>query len=402
MVAVDVTEHVRNRQVLEQANLERSALLAKLAEANSAKDEFLAMLGHELRNPLSPIVMALELMSRRGDTTTDREQQIIRRQVHHMVRLVDDLLDVSRITRGRIDLDIGVVEIDHVVAKAIEMVSPLLEQRGHTLRVDLEDGLRLEGDSVRLTQVVSNLLTNAARYTGDGGDIVVCGTREGEEHLCISVTDNGAGIAEELLPRIFELFFQGKRSLDRARGGLGIGLSLVRNIVELHGGTVEARSQGLGQGSKFIVRLPVRSRYEKTAVPAAVQTIATPAVVLRRRIMLVDDNVDAVDALGTLLELEGHEVKVYHHPVAALAAVERFRPEIAILDIGLPVMSGYELAEKIRSILGNEPCRLIALTGYGQDADRVRSTAVGFEQHFVKPVDPQRVVRVVNDCAEST
>ncbi|WP_250504787.1 ATP-binding protein, partial [Caballeronia sp. AZ7_KS35] len=297
-VAVDVTEHVRNRQVLENANLERSALLAKLAEANSAKDEFLAMLGHELRNPLSPIVMALELMRVRGDTTSEKEQQIIRRQVDHMVRLVDDLLDVSRITRGRIDLEITTVDIGHLISKAIEMVSPLFEERGQTLHVDLEDGLRLDGDPVRLTQVLSNLLSNAARYTGNGGNIAVTAIRENEDHLRISVADNGVGISEEVLPRIFELFFQGKRTLHRAKGGLGIGLSLVRSIVDLHRGTVEARSRGPGQGSEFIVRLPVRSHCENTVAPVAAQVIASPVVVRRRRIMLVDDNPDAVDALG--------------------------------------------------------------------------------------------------------
>jgi len=396
-VAVDVTEHVRNRQVLEHANLERSALLAKLAEANSAKDEFLAMLGHELRNPLSPIVMALELMRLRGDTATDKEQQIIRRQIDHMVRLVDDLLDVSRITRGRIDLEITTVDIGHVVTKAIEMVSPLFKERGHRLRVDLQDGLRLDGDPVRLTQVISNLLTNAARYTGNGGNIAVAAIKESEDHLRISVADNGAGIADEMLPRVFELFFQGKRTLHHAKGGLGIGLSLVRSIVELHRGTVEAKSRGLGQGSEFIVRLPVRSHYERTIVPVAAPVIASPKVVRRRRIMLVDDNPDAVDALGMLLELEGHQVAVFHDPVTALAAAERLKPEIAILDIGLPVMSGYQLASKLRSVLGDTPCRLIALTGYGQDADRARSKAAGFEQHLVKPVDPQRVVQLVAD-----
>jgi PAS domain S-box-containing protein len=398
-VAVDVTEHVRNRQVLEHANLERSALLAKLAEANSAKDEFLAMLGHELRNPLSPIVMALELMRVRGDTTTDKEQQIIKRQVDHMVRLVDDLLDVSRITRGRIDLQITTVDIGHVISKAIEMVSPLFKEREHRLSVDLEDGLRLEGDPVRLAQVVSNLLTNAARYTGNGGTIAVTAIRDSDDYLRISVTDNGAGIPQDVLPRIFDLFFQGKRTLHRAKGGLGIGLSLVRSIVELHRGTVEARSGGPGQGSEFVVRLPVRSHYEKMIVPSPAQAIASQVVVLKRRIMLVDDNPDAVDALGMLLELEGHQVAVFHDPVTALAAVPRLRPEIAILDIGLPVMSGYELAARIRSVLADAPCRLIALTGYGQDADRARSKAAGFEQHLVKPVDPQSVVQLVNDSA---
>lgn len=398
-VAVDVTEHVRNRQVLEHANLERSALLAKLAEANSAKDEFLAMLGHELRNPLSPIVMALELMRVRGDTTFEKEQQIIRRQVDHMVRLVDDLLDVSRIARGRIDLEITTVDIGHLISKAIEMVSPLFKERGQRLHVDLEDGLRLDGDPVRLTQVLSNLLSNAARYTGNGGNIAVTAIRENEDHLRISVADNGAGIAEEILPRIFDLFFQGKRTLHRAKGGLGIGLSLVRSIVELHRGTIEARSRGLGHGSEFIVRLPVRSHCEKTMVPVTAQVIASPVVVRRRRIMLVDDNPDAVDALGMLLELDGHQVAVFHDPVTALAAAYSLRPEIAILDIGLPVMSGYELAARIRSVLGDAPCSLIALTGYGQDADKARSKAAGFEQHFVKPVDPQSVVRLVNDSA---
>jgi PAS domain S-box-containing protein len=395
LVAVDVTEHVHNRKVLEQANLERSVLLARLAEANSAKDAFLAMLGHELRNPLSPIVMALELMRLRGDNSTAKEQQIIRRQVDHMVRLVDDLLDVSRITRGRIHLQISDVDISQVLAKAIEMASPLLEQRAHKLDVELAEGLRMEGDAVRLAQVFSNLLTNAARYTDNGGKILMSGSREGDETLRISVSDNGTGISEEALPRVFELFFQGERTMDGAKGGLGIGLSLVRNIVELHGGTVEARSRGPGCGSEFVVTLPVRCRSGKTTVPSAMQASAAPAVV-HRRIMLVDDNVDAVNTLGTLLELAGHHVRIFNDPVVALAAVDGFSPDIAILDIGLPVISGYELAERIRSILGDRPCQLIALTGYGQEADKVRSRAAGFEQHFVKPIDPEHVVRLVN------
>jgi PAS domain S-box-containing protein len=391
VVAVDVTEHVRNRQQIERAHAERAELLAELTAASRAKDEFLAMLGHELRNPLSPIVTSLQLMRMRGEQAAVRERAIIERQVEHLVRLVDDLMDVSRVTRGKIDLKVERVDIASPLQKAVEMASPLLEQRRHQLDVHVEPGVTWEGDPVRLAQVVSNLLTNAARYTEPGGRVVLRARRAGDQ-LRIAVLDNGIGMAPELRAQVFDLFFQGKRNIDRAEGGLGIGLALVKNIVDLHGGRVEALSEGKGRGSEFVVLLPLRmpgcdAAFAPAALPAA-------PTLLCRRIMLVDDNVDGADTLARLLAAHGHTVRVFHEPIAALAAVAEFRPDLALLDIGLPVLDGYELARRMRLLLDGHPCRMVALTGYGQQADRVRSEQAGFARHLVKPVNPDLVVRL--------
>jgi PAS domain S-box-containing protein len=391
----DATEQVRSRQEIERAHAERAELLTGLTAASQAKDEFLAMLGHELRNPLSPIVTSLQLMRLRGDDAFLREREIIERQVGHLVRLVDDLMDISRVTRGKIDLKFERVEIAQPLEKAVEMASLLLETRHHRLEVEVESGLAWEGDPVRLAQVVANLLTNAARYTEPGGHVRLRACREDASCLRISVTDNGVGMAPELRAQVFDLFFQGKRNIDRAEGGLGIGLALVKNIVDLHGGRVEARSAGKGKGSEFIVLLPLQTPglVEEAAPPAVTATQA--AVASRCRIMLVDDNVDGAQTLARLLGAHGHEVRVFHEPIAALAAVAGFRPDLAVLDIGLPVLDGYELARRMRTLLGGHPCRLIALTGYGQEADKARSEQAGFERHLVKPVNPDLVVRLV-------
>jgi len=396
LVAVEVTDHVRSRQAIERAHREREQLLVELSAASRAKDEFLAMLGHELRNPLSPIVTALQLMRMRGDGAHGREGEIIQRQVDHLVRLVDDLLDVSRVTRGKIELKVERVELARVVDKAVEMASLLIEQRRHRLEVELEPGLAWEGDPVRLAQVVSNLLTNAARYTEPGGRLwlrVLRVLRDGLEAVEISVRDTGIGLAPEVREQVFELFFQGKRSIDRAEGGLGIGLALVKNIVELHGGSVHAHSEGRGLGSEFVVRLPLSSVAQAPA-PSEAAPAPMPGVV-SQRVLLVDDNADGADTLGRLLRAHGHAVEVYHDPVGALAALERFRPTVALLDIGLPVLDGYQLAARIRALPGGEGCRLVALSGYGLAADHARSEAAGFERHLVKPVNPDEVARVV-------
>jgi PAS domain S-box-containing protein len=392
LVAVDVTDHVRSRQEIERAHAEREELLAELTDAGQAKDEFLAMLGHELRNPLSPIVTSLQLMRLRGEEGCLREREIIERQVSHLVRLVDDLMDISRVTRGKIDLKFERVEIAQPLDKAIEMASLLLEKRRHRLDVEIEPGLDWEGDPVRLAQVVANLLTNAARYTEPGGHVRLRAAREGRSWLRISVADDGVGMTPELRAQVFDLFFQGKRNIDRAEGGLGIGLALVKNIVELHGGRVEARSEGKGKGSEFVVLLPLRTPGAATAgsVPA---TQSAPAAG-RCRVMLVDDNVDGAETLARLLTAHGHEVRVFHEPIAALAAVRTFLPDLAVLDIGLPVLDGYELARRMRTLLDGHPCRLVALTGYGQEADKARSEQAGFERHLVKPVNPDLVVRL--------
>ncbi len=393
LVAVEVTEHVRSRQAIERAHREREQLLVELSAASQAKDEFLAMLGHELRNPLSPIVTALQLMRMRGDGAHGREGEIIQRQVDHLVRLVDDLLDVSRVTRGKIELKVERVALARVIDKAVEMASLLIEQRRHQLQVEIEPGLEWEGDPVRLAQVVSNLLTNAARYTEPGGRLWLRVRRDGLDAVEISVRDTGIGLASEVREQVFELFFQGKRSIDRAEGGLGIGLALVKNIVELHGGSVHAHSEGRGLGSEFVVRLPLSSA-ALTLAPSEPVAAALLGVA-PQRVLLVDDNADGADTLGRLLRAHGHTVEVYHDPVGALAAVDRFRPDLALLDIGLPVLDGYQLAARLRALPGGQGCRLVALSGYGLAADHARSEAAGFERHLVKPVNADEVARVV-------
>jgi CheY-like chemotaxis protein len=377
---------------LAQAAREREDLLAAAREASRAKDEFLAMLGHELRNPLSPIVTALQLMRMRGETGTEREQAIIHRQVDHMVRLVDDLLDISRITRGLVELKREKAELAAVLAKAVEQASLLLEQRSHRLSVDVEPQLACECDPVRLAQVVSNLLTNAARYTAAGGDIRLKARAAGDGTVCISVRDTGRGISPELLPRIFDLFYQAPRGMDRAEGGLGIGLAIVKSLVELHGGTVQAFSEGRGRGSEFAINLPLRA--EEGAAQQSAGLPAAQEAAGGKRVLLVDDNRDAAETMGELLQAFGHEVRVFTEPVAALEAVRTFRPEVALLDIGLPVMDGYELGFRVREACG-ESCLLVALTGYGQDADKARAHEAGFDHHLTKPVTPEQVIEVI-------
>jgi PAS domain S-box-containing protein len=400
-IAVDITEQVKARHGLERSQREREELLRELEEAGQAKDEFLAMLGHELRNPLSPIATALQLMRLRGDTRTEREQRIIERQVNHLTRLVDDLLDVSRITRGKVELRRELVDVADVVAKAVEMSSDLFERANHRLFLDVpRERLWTDGDPVRLAQAVANLLTNAARYTDAGGK-VWCSAREEGGQIVIGVKDNGVGMPPELLPRVFDLFVQGQRPPDRAQGGLGLGLTLVKNLVGLHGGTVSARSEGLGKGSEFIIRLA-------SATPAG-RSLPPPAEALfpghcpgGMRVLVVDDNIDAADSLAELLRSAGHQVAVAYDPVAALAMVDAFRPEVALLDIGLPVMDGYQLAARLRLDDATAHCRLIALTGYGQPPDRARSESSGFEHHLVKPVDVNELMDLVSASVDRT
>jgi PAS domain S-box-containing protein len=392
VVAVDVTEHVRIRQEIAHAHAERAELLAELTSASRAKDEFLAMLGHELRNPLSPIVSALKLIRMRGETGFAREREIIERQVQHLVRLVDDLLDIARVTRGKVELQCERVDLAQPLGKAIEMARPLLEQRRHRLDVDIEPDLAWEGDPMRLAQVVSNLLTNAARYTPPGGHVVLRAQGVDGDRVRLAVSDTGIGMSAALRAQVFDLFFQGKRNIDRAEGGLGIGLALVKNIVGQHGGHVEAHSAGPGQGSEFVVLLPRRTP-TACAAPAAAPVESAPPPV-RRRIMLVDDNVDGADTLARLLAAHGHDVRVFHEPVAALAAAPAFLPDLAVLDIGLPVLDGYEVARRLRALLNAHPCRFVALTGYGLPADREHSARAGFDAHLVKPVNPDLVVRL--------
>lgn len=360
--------------------------------ASSAKDEFLAMLGHELRNPLSPILTSLHLMELRGKDTFERERAVIKRQVQHMTRLVDDLLDVSRITRGRIELRKRRVELSEIVGAALEQASPLIEQRRHRVHVNVPPGLTVEADPQRLNQVVSNLLTNAAKYTEPGGEIRVRAELVSGK-VVLSVSDNGMGIAPELLPRIFTLFVQGKRTLDRSEGGLGLGLSLVKSLVELHGGSVQAKSEGAGRGTEMVVSLPAAPSVPPPATSAP-EAAAGPSPG-PKRILVVDDNRDAADSVAEALLMAGHEVEVAYDGPAALATASEFRPEVVFLDIGLPVMDGYEVARRFRdSALEPRPL-LVAVTGYGQLADRERSADAGFDRHLVKPVSVELALEIV-------
>ncbi len=353
--------------------------------ASRAKDEFLAMLGHELRNPLSPIVTALELMKLRGDGRLGREAQVIERQTRHLVRLVDDLLDVSRVTRGVLELRRQTVDLRDVLAKATEIASPLLEVRQHHFEVQAppRGTLFVDADEARLSQVIANLLTNAAKYTPPGGHVTLEARREGREVL-VEVRDDGNGIAPELLPQVFDLFVQGRRTLERGEGGLGIGLALVRSLTQLHGGTVSAKSAGAGKGSAFTVRLPAAGPLESPAQrPSRQVRRSAPA----RRVLLVDDNEDALAMLAELLRSAGHEIREARDGPSALVVAQRFRPEVAVLDIGLPAMDGYELAARLRLQMNGFCPLLVALSGYGQEADRERSAAAGFALHLVKPLE---------------
>jgi PAS domain S-box-containing protein len=357
--------------------------------ASRSKDEFLAMLGHELRNPLSPILTALELMKLRDGAAFAKERSIIERQVRHVVRLVDDLLDVSRMTQGKISIDRRPVDLADAVALGIELASPLLEQRAHRLSVNIPRGLVVSGDPTRLGQVVANLLTNAAKYTPSGGNVVITGDRS-ETGARVSVSDTGIGIRPELLAGIFEMFVQGRQAMDRAEGGLGLGLAIVRSLITLHGGTVEARSAGPGLGSEFIVQLPLQLpvRADGLAPPLgrALQESATPA---GWRVLIVDDNQDAAELLAEALSESGYVVRVALDGAAALRALQEERPDVALLDIGLPVMDGYELARRVRSDPALRSLRMLAVTGYGQAKDRAKAEAAGFDAHLVKPVDLQ-------------
>jgi signal transduction histidine kinase len=384
VVAFEVTELARARRDAEVAN--------------NAKDDFLAMLGHELRNPLAPILIALELIRARRMPGHERELAIIERQARHLVRLVDDLLDVARIARGKIELRPEHVELGRLVALAVEAGAPLVAERSHHLVTDVApDGLLLHGDPIRLTQVLSNLLTNAAKYTNPGGRIDVRAWAD-DGHAVVQVEDNGIGISPTMLPRLFDKFVQERQALDRSRGGLGLGLAIVKEIVALHGGTVTARSQGLGHGSVFELRLPLA---DTGAGTGGGEPDAGPA---RRRngrkVLLVDDNADVLDAMCALLELGGHAVTALADPHAALELPDDYAPDVALLDIGLPGMNGYELLAALRARPGCADTDFIALSGYGQPEDRARSLGAGFRAHLVKPPAPPELAALLETLAQ--
>jgi PAS domain S-box-containing protein len=358
----------------------------ELAEADRRKDEFLAMLAHELRNPLSPIRSAVEVMQQLGlaDPTLRWAHDVVQRQVLHLSRLVDDLLDVSRINRDLIRLQRRPVELAEVVGQAVETVRPLLDGRQHRLTVALPpEKLWLEADPTRLVQVFTNLLHNAAKYTEPGGRVTVTAERAGPEAL-VRVRDTGVGIAPGLLPHIFDPFTQADHSLARSGGGLGVGLTLVRRLVQMHGGAVEAFSAGPGQGSEFTVRLPLRPAPDRPG--AAPDGEAAPA--RRRKVLIVDDNVEGAQGLGLLLRLRGHRVVLAHDGEAAVEVARAQRPDVVVLDIGLPKLDGYAVARELRRLPGLAGVLLIAATGYGQDEDRRRAREAGFDYHLIKPVDP--------------
>jgi signal transduction histidine kinase len=376
-------------RLLEEIEL-RKETEAALDEASRRKDEFLAMLAHELRNPLAPIANASELLSRsiRNDPRAQTAIGMVKRQVTQLTRLVDDLLDVSRITQGRIELETRPVDFAAVVAQAVETVEPQLRERRHRLSTTTSGygPLFVLGDFARLVQCVANLLTNAVKYTEPGGEISVC-SRGDETGIVVEIADTGIGITPELLPRVFDLFVQSERSLDRAKGGLGIGLAVVKRLVEMHDGEVRAESEGPGRGSTFRIRLPRIARPEIGGPEGAAFEVAP------RRVLVVDDNADAANSLSMLLAFRGHHTRVAYGAREALACVEDFKPDVCLLDVGLPEMNGYELAQRLRGMPSVSGARLIALTGYGQAEDRLRALAARFDDHLVKPVDLRALER---------
>lgn len=367
----------------------------ELRQASRAKDEFIAMLGHELRNPLAPIQIALHLMEMRGDTGSQRERAIIGRQVHHMTRLIDDLLDVARIIRGHVTLQPVPIELWSVVSKAVETASPLIEQRRHALSLEVPPtGLKVMADPERLAQVIANLLINAARYTPQQGQIRVKAAMGDEGDLVLSVIDNGIGISRHDLQRVFDLFTQGRQGLDRSQGGLGLGLTIARTMATMHGGTLTAHSDGPDQGSRFDLTLPLLAAEDEDDAGCGMGQHGAP-LGSGQTALVVDDNEDAANMLCELLRSWGYTVLVAHDGPSGLKLLSEQHVDVGLLDIGLPVMDGYELAKAIHALPGQADTPLIALTGYGQEQDRQRAKDSGFREHLVKPVDIERLSRLL-------
>jgi PAS domain S-box-containing protein len=376
------------RKRLEEELRERAEALAN---ADRRKDEFLALLAHELRNPLSPIFNALTLLNQRNVPQPMQQEALgmMERQVRQLARLVDDLLDVSRITRGKISLQKRPSDLNVIIEHAVETSRPLIETHNHQLSISTaSEPIRLNADPIRLQQVLSNILNNAAKYSEEGGRIILTAERNGNEAV-ISVKDTGIGISPEMLPRVFDLFAQADGSLDRSSGGLGIGLTLVKRLVELHEGKVEAHSEGLGKGSEFVIRLPLIA--EEIEHPSN----CTSGSPIRRessfRILVVDDNKDAAQSLSVLLKMAEHEVWIAQSGLTAFQAAQEHKPDVVILDIGLPGMDGFQVARQLRQDHEFEKTVLIAVSGYGQECDRQKSKEAGFDFHFVKPLDFQRL-----------
>jgi PAS domain S-box-containing protein len=378
----DRTEPKRLEEALHQRAEE-------LAEEGRRKDEFLAVLAHELRNPLAPVRNALHVIQRgsHNPALVGQMRAVAERQVAYMTHLVDDLLDLSRISRGLLRLLKEPLDVAQPLRQAVEGVQPLARERNLTLSVSLPpQPAYVEADPTRLQQVVGNLLNNAAKYTDPGGDIWLTARQE-DGQLVLRVQDTGIGIAPDMLPRIFDLFVQAERRLDRSQGGLGIGLTLVRRLVEMHGGTVEAHSDGPGQGSEFVVRLPALTAEQQRELLGKPPEARQPAVSTARRILVVDDNVDAAESLAVLLRLEGHEVRVAADGPVALAAAQADPPEMVVLDLGMPGMDGYEVARRLRAQPETKEALLVALTGWAQEEERRRCHEAGFDGHLPKPLE---------------
>ena len=387
--AIDITERKANEEALRQSE-------ERLRQDDRRKDEFLAMLAHELRNPLAPISAAADLlqMGRLDEERVQRTSRIIGRQVRHMTGLVDDLLDMSRVTRGLVQLEQAPVDVNQIVADAVEQVTPAIRARRHHLELRLApQPAMVQGDRKRLVQVLANVLGNAAKYTPEGGEVRISTTVR-EAHVLIEVADNGIGMAPDLVSRAFDLFAQAERSPDRSSGGLGLGLALVRSLVELHRGSVACESPGPGQGSTFTICLPRREQEDShgNSSPAAAVGAGQPHSL---RILVVDDNVDAAAMLAMLLEASGHQVAVEHQPRLALARAREDIFDVCLLDIGLPEMDGNELAHQLRTRSGTVASVLVAVTGYGQEKDRALSMAAGFDHHLVKPIDAQALAAIL-------
>ena len=373
---------------LEQRVTERTEALS---EAARRKDEFLAMLGHELRNPLSAIANAVQLVNETGNEskTIELTRGIIARQTGNLRRIVDDLLDVARITRGKIELRRQSVDLAHTIGRAVESVRPFLEDKSHELHTALADAepLRVEADAARIEQCIVNLLINAIKYTPTGGRIEITGQLTGTEAM-ITVRDNGIGIASEVLPHVFDLFTQADLSLDRAQGGLGIGLNICRQLIELHGGTISADSDGLGHGAQFTIRLAALNEPESGEVfpESSLESRASTPEPNSQRVLVVDDNRDSALSLSQLLSRRGHEVRTAYDGPGALKAAQDFKPDVFLLDLGLPGIDGYELARRLRAD-GFADALLIAISGYAQASDQEASRAAGFDRHFAKPME---------------
>ena len=384
----DLSERKQAEEQVASVAIENARLVDSLREADRRKDEFLATLAHELRNPLTPIRIGLEIMQLTGISGAAAEQAraMMERQLTQMVRLVDDLLDVSRITRGKIELRKERIELAAVVASAVETSRPLIEASGHELTVTLPpDAIQLDADLTRLAQVFSNLLNNAAKYTEQGGQIWLTAERQGDQ-VVVKVRDTGLGIPADMQPKIFEMFTQVERLLERSKGGLGVGLTLVKRLVEMHGGSVEARSDGPGKGSEFTVRLPVDLAASHQPQPPKGEGEKTAALA-KRRILVVDDNKDSADVLSMMLRIKGMEVRTAYDGLEAVEAAAAFRPNMVLLDIGLPKLNGYEVARQIRAQPWGKDTVLVAVTGWGQEEDRRHSQDVGINFHMVKPID---------------